>query len=110
MSALSELSTEQKMQVEKDRRRAIKEALSKERELVEQGTGTRQWTKAQQEEILAGNRPRDENGVALEGHHKACVSEYPQHAGNPDNIQWLTEDEHLNGAHNGNTHAPTKEL
>jgi hypothetical protein len=107
MSALSNLSLEEKKQVEKDRKKAINEALKKEKELVQQGKGTRDWTLEQQQDILNGNRPRDENGVAYEGHHMKSVSEFPEHAGNPSNIQWLSYDEHINGAHQGNTHNPT---
>ena len=107
MSALSNLSPEEKKQVEKDRKKAINEALKKEKELVEQGKGTRDWTPEQQKDILNGNRPRDENGVAYEGHHMKSVSEFPEHAGNPSNIQWLSYDEHINGAHQGNSHNTT---
>ena len=107
MSALSKMSDIEKAQVERERSRAIKKSLKKEAELIQQGLGTREWTPEQQQDILDGYRPKDANGVSYEGHHMANVADRPEHAGNPDNIQWLTQDEHINGAHQGNTHTPT---
>ena len=107
MSALSKMSDLEKAQIERERSRAIKESLKREAELIQRGLGTREWTPEQQQDILAGYRPEDANGVSYEGHHMVNVADHPEHAGNPDNIQWLTQDEHINGAHQGNTHTPT---
>lgn len=107
MSALSQMSDNQKAQIERERGQAIRKALNQEADLIKQGQGTRDWTPAQQKDILDGFRPKDDNGVSYEGHHMTSVAEHPQHAGNPDNIQWLTQDEHINGAHQGSTHTPT---
>lgn len=107
MSALSKLTIEEKKQISKLRVQAVRQSLKKERELVMQGKGTREWTLQQQQDILDGKRPCDENGIPYEGHHMKSVSEYPEYAGYPNNIQWLSYDEHINGAHKGNTHNPT---
>lgn len=107
MSVLSELPMTEKIKIEKNRKYATKESLDRERELVRQGKGTRDWTPEQQADILQGYRPKDANGVSYEGHHMMSVSEYPQYAGDVNNIQWLSYDEHLYGAHRSNTHFPT---
>jgi len=85
---------------------AVRESLEKEKGYVREGKGTREWTPEQQEEIMAGERPKDDNGKAYEGHHMKSVSKYPAHAGNRENIQWLSRDEHK-AAHGGNFHTPT---
>ena len=101
------MSSLEKAQIERERSRAITKALKNEAELIRHGQGTRDWTPEQQQDILDGYRPKDENGVSYEGHHMANVADHPNNAGNPDNIQWLTQDEHINGAHQGNLHTPT---
>ena len=82
-------------------RKAIEEAWKREQELVKQGKGTRDWTPEQQKDILENGKAYDEEGRAFEGHHKKSVAAYPEHQGNPDNIQFLTRDEHQQ-AHGGN--------
>lgn len=89
--------------VTKQRSDAVKEAWEHECELVRQGLGTRDWTPEQQEVILAGGRPKDENGKTFEGHHMYSVSANEEQAGNWKNIQFLTRDEHIKGAHGGST-------
>lgn len=80
--------------------RAVRQAWENERELVSEGKGTRDWTPEQQADIMAGDVPRDEYGRAFEGHHMRSAEKYPQDQGNPDNIQFLDRDEHLQ-AHEG---------
>lgn len=65
-----------------------------EAERVSKGFGTRDWTVAQQAELL-------EFGTVsgFEGQHMKNVSDYPQYAGDPRNIQFLTPQEHHYGAH-----------
>ncbi len=81
--------------------RAIREAWKKERELILQGKGTRQWTPEQQEDIFNTGKAHDENGYAFEGHHMLSVAKDPVAQGDPGNIQFLSKTEHLD-AHGGN--------
>ena len=46
------LSEEQQKQIKKERTKAVNEAWKREKTLVENGKGTRDWTKEQQEKIL----------------------------------------------------------
>lgn len=48
----------------------------------------------------------DDQGRAFEGQHMKSAAEYPEHQGNPDNIQFLTKEEHL-AAHKGSWQNPT---
>lgn len=87
----------------------INAAWERERELILQGQGTRDWT-AEEQLVL-----RDLGRIpSYAGHHMKCAGTYPEYAADPDNIQFLkyTPDrkglsEHLDGAHQGNTHQPT---
>lgn len=88
--------------------KAIRLAWTRERDLVQEGKGTRDWTKEQQKDILDPEKGRayDDNGRAFEGQHMKSVEQYPDYQGNPDNIQFLTREEHLE-AHQGNWQNPT---
>ena len=86
--------------------RAIAEAWKREKELVKKGMGTRDWTSDQQKDILATGKVHDADGKAFEGHHMKCVSRYPDFQGEPDNIQFLSREEHIK-AHGGKTQNPT---
>lgn len=88
--------------------KAIKLAWEREQDLVQNGKGTRDWTKEQQEDILNPDKGKayDENGRAFEGQHMKSVAEHPEYQGNPDNIQFLTKEEHLD-AHRGSWQNPT---
>lgn len=87
----------------------INAAWAKERELVLQGQGTRDWT--MEEQLVL----RDLGRIpSYAGHHMKGASAYPEYAADPNNIQFLhyTPDEnglseHIDGAHQGNTHQPT---
>lgn len=100
------LSEEQQKQIKKERTKAVNEAWKREKTLVENGKGTRDWTKEQQEKIL-----KDERVPDFQGQHMRSVSygktfeERLSIAGNKNDIQFLeaTKDnnEHLK-AHSGN--------
>ncbi len=81
---------------------AVNEAWEQERRLVLQGKGTRDWTVSQQEELIRTGRVS-----GFDGSHMLDASSNPSVASNPDNIQFLTYEEHIYGAHAGNTHNPT---
>jgi hypothetical protein len=97
---------EEKKQLYSDRHKGVKEALKREKEYVSEGKGTRDWTSDEQREILSGKQPHDENGIPYQGHHMKSVSGHEVHADKPNNIQWLTREEHL-AAHGGNFHNQT---
>ena len=86
--------------------KAIAAKWNKEQQLVKEGKGTRDWTQEQQKDILEKGKAYDENGLAFEGQHMKSVEAFPEHQGNPDNIQFLTKQEHLE-AHGGNWQNPT---
>lgn len=81
----------------KERNKAIRLAWEREQELVSEGKGTRNWTEVQQKDILDPDKGKayDDNGRAFEGQHMKSAAEYPEYQGDPDNIQFLTRDEHL---------------
>lgn len=88
--------------------KAIRLAWEKERALVAEGKGTRDWTEEQQKDILDPNKRKayDDNGRAFEGQHMKSAEKYPEYQGDPGNIQFLTREEHLE-AHHGNWQNPT---
>lgn len=95
----SEMSNEEKRKLANERQNAVRKAWKTEQERIKLGKGTREWNTEEQTEIL-------ERGSAkgYEGHHMKSVSLYPQYAGDPNNIQFLSEEEHLYGAHGGSYH------
>lgn len=96
------MTIDEKKRLTSERSRAVRNAWKNEQALVMEGKGTRQWSKSEQKELI-------ENGhiTGYEGHHMKSVSEYPEYAGNSKNIQFLTREEHINGAHQGNTQNQT---
>ena len=86
----------------KERNKAIRLAWEREQGLVSEGKGTRDWTEEQQKDILDPEKGKayDDNGRAFEGQHMKSAAEYPEYQGDPDNIQFLTREEHLE-AHKG---------
>lgn len=92
----------------KERNKATRLAWEREQELVSEGKGTRDWSPDQQKDILDPDKGKayDENGRAFEGQHMKSAAEYPEYQGDPDNIQFLTRDEHLE-AHKGSWQNPT---
>ena len=89
-----------------ERNKAVREAWNKEKELVQEGKGTREWTPEQQQDILEKGRAYDENGKAFEGQHMKSAEKYPEYQGDSGNIQFLTRAEHLE-AHDGSWQNPT---
>lgn len=91
----------------KERNKAIRLAWEREQELVAEGKGTRNWTEVQQKDILDPGKGKayDDNGRAFEGQHMKSAAEYPEYQGEPDNIQFLTREEHLE-AHKGSWQNP----
>ena len=81
--------------------KAVREAWAREKDLILEGRGTRDWTPEQQLDILDDRVPVDENGKPFEGHHMRSVEAYPEYQDDPDNIQFLTREEHQ-AAHEGN--------
>lgn len=76
------------------RAKAIDKAWEKEVERVKKGKGTWNWTVEQQAELLHRGRVS-----GFEGSHMLNVKDYPEHAGNPDNIQFLPVIAHFDGVH-----------
>lgn len=96
------MTVEEKKALNKARVNAVRQAWVNESNLVAQGKCTRQWSKSEVTELNSRGRV---SGYA--GHHMKSVKAYPQYAGNPDNIQFLTTKEHIAQAHNNNTKAAT---
>ncbi len=89
-----------------DASKAIRLAWEKEQQRVLGGEGTRDWTEKQQQDIIDRGKAYDEDGKAYEGQHMKSAAEYPEFQGEPDNIQFLTHQEHLE-AHKGSWQNPT---
>ncbi len=94
---------EEKRELVNARQRGVHRAWEREKHYVEQGRGTRDWTPEQQEQILHGSGRAE----GYHGHHMKSCSLYPKYADDPDNIQFLSYDEHLNGAHKSDYHNRT---
>lgn len=86
--------------------KAVREAWKRERELVLAGKGTRDWDEEQQLEIIELGKVYDDEGFAFAGQHMKSVAAHPEHQGNPNNIQLLSNSEHLD-AHKGKWQNPT---
>lgn len=86
--------------------KAILLKWEREKQLVSEGNGTRDWTPEQQKDILDRGKAYDDNGKAFEGQHMRSAEMHPECQGNPDNIQFLTRAEHLE-AHDGDWRNPT---
>ena len=92
---LSEISDEEKIRIRTIRISAVKKAWEKERERVQSGKGTRRWTISEQKELIKQGTVH-----GYDGHHMKSAALYPEYAGDPNNIQFLTPAEHMMGAHN----------
>ena len=80
------------------RQSAVRNAWKQEKALVESGSrGTRKWSKAELAELKKTGKVDGYNG-----HHINSVKDYPEQAGNPNNIAFVKQKkEHLK-RHNGN--------
>ncbi|MGS0747491.1 RHS repeat-associated core domain-containing protein [Halpernia sp. GG3] len=85
-----------KKTITSQRKKAVRVAWKQERELARQGKSTRNWTKAELKELEETGKVK-----GYQGHHINNVNHYPEQAGNPNNIEFLTPSEHLD-AHGGN--------
>jgi hypothetical protein len=73
------------------RQKAVRDAWKEEKALVrETGQGTREWTEKEAKELLEKGKVK-----GYQGHHINNVKHHPQHAGNPNNIKFVTPREHL---------------
>lgn len=90
----------------KDAHKAILDAWKLEADLIQEGKGTRDWTAQQQKDILEKGKAYDDDGVAFHGHHMRSAEKHPECQSDPQNIQFLTRDEHLE-AHGGCWQNPT---
>ena len=85
-----------------DRKEAVRQAWKNEKQLCLKSSGTRDWTQFEQHQLITTNKVR-----GYDGQHMKSVSRFPEHAKNPQNIQFLNREEHIKGAHKGNTKNPT---
>lgn len=92
------LRTDGQRSIQTERQSAVDKAWEREVELVRVGKGTRQWTAEEQKELLSTGKVE-----GYFGHHMQSVKTNPENAGNMDNIQFLNHEEHIQGAHQGNT-------
>lgn len=81
------------------REEAVNKAWRREKELVLQGKGHRQWTVDQQMELLTSEPPKV---TGYEGSHILDVKGHPEFAGDPNNIQFLPTIAHFHGVHKHN--------
>ena len=88
------MTREEKLKLNNERKRAVKEAWSREKKLVCNGKGTVDWTIEQQNELIEKGHVS-----GYEGQHMKSVNEYPEFAGCVENIQLLSHEDHL-AAHN----------
>lgn len=95
----SNLTNEEKRRLSNERQNAVRHAWKNEKSNVLNGQGTRNWSIKEQKEIIWRGA-----ATGYEGHHMKSVSLYPEYAGDARNIQFLSEDEHFQGAHQGNYH------
>lgn len=100
------MSREEKLQLNRERQKAVRDAWNREKVLVSEGKGTVDWSVEQQKELMENGRVK-----GYEGQHMKSVNEYPEYAGSADNIQFLTHDEHLEAHNSGEEkagyHSPT---
>lgn len=74
-----------------ERQNAVKQAWKQEKLLVENtGKGTRRWTNSEKKELLGTGKVK-----GYEGHHINSVNHYPDLAGNPNNIEFVTRQVHF---------------
>lgn len=99
---LAEMEDKGERSFKSTRSKAVSDAWAAERRLVMQGRGTRGWSVSQQEELIRSGKV-----TGFDGNHMLSASQNPSEAGNADNIQFLTYEEHIYGAHGGKTAVPT---
>ena len=90
-----------------ERNKGVARAWKREKELVLEGKGTRDWTPEQQRQIIEKGKAYNQENRSYYVHHMKSVAEYPEYAADVNNMQILSYEEHYEGAHGGNTHIPT---
>ncbi len=100
---VEDLTTATHKSVKSQRKAAVKEAWENERKAVAKGKKgkTREWLADEIGELINTGKVK-----GYQGHHMKSVKAYPELAGDPNNIQFLTRSEHLK-AHGGNWRNPT---
>ena len=79
------------------RTKAVEKAWKAERSLVEKtGEGSRRWTESEKKELLSSGKVK-----GYKSHHVNSVKNYSEEAGNPANVKFVTQKEHLK-EHGGN--------
>ena len=91
-----------KLELQYKKIKGIMLAWDKEKSLVLKGKGTRDWTLKEQKELINTNKVK-----GYEGHHMKSSNKYPEHADNPNNIQFLKKNVHREKVHKNNFHKPT---
>ena len=91
----------------RERAKGVAAAWKREKQLVLEGKGTRDWTEEQQKQLIERGKIYDEEERAYEAHHMKNVAQNPEYAADVNNMQILSYEEHHEGAHGGNTHTPT---
>ena len=89
------------------RQQAVKGAWEKEADRVRDGKGTWDWTVEQQAEMLSRSHSDNPGVSGFEGSHILSVKDYPEEAGNPDNIQLIPTIAHYDGVHQRNPRGNT---
>ena len=89
------LTNEDKKRLTNERQQAVRLAWKNEVQHVINKHGTRNWTVSEQQQLV-----KRKSISGYQGHHMKSVSEYPNEANNPKNIQFLNSNEHL-CAHKG---------
>lgn len=88
------MTREEKLKLNSDRQKAVRDAWAREKEYVLKGKGTCDWSIKEQKELIQTGHV---NGY--DGQHMKSVAEYPEYAASADNIQFLKHEDHLK-AHN----------
>lgn len=90
--------------VEYLRRKAVRLAWEQERSLVRRtGQGTRDWNAAEMQELLSKGKVS-----GYKGHHINNVASAPGLAGDPNNIDFVDQAEHMERHNGGRTRLPTR--
>ena len=83
----------------KRRKKGVDEFWKNEKILIKSGRkGTRSWTPEQLDEIMAGEKPKN-NGKTMQSHHSYSVAQFPHLANRGEVIYPATQTEHLKGWH-----------
>ncbi|WP_276528637.1 RHS repeat-associated core domain-containing protein, partial [Chryseobacterium rhizosphaerae] len=98
LKAIEEVKAAAKIpSIASQRQGAVRKAWKEEQNMVKNGKdGTREWTKAELKELKETGKVK-----GMKGHHINNVKHHPDKAGDPNNIEFVTQKEHLD-RHNGN--------